>query len=106
MCHTATHRAAPLFRTAPHHSFGQNLYLGPLVTEEELEAARGGGGEGKKVAAEAKEGADKDDQDQAAGKAGGDENDDGGSAGGGEGGDGGSVDRTAVALEHLSATGR
>eukprot|EP00752_Nemacystus_decipiens_P017734 g15901.t2 len=83
-----------------------NLYLGPLVAEEELEAARGGGDEAKKVAAESKEGTEKADQHEAKGKAGGDENDDGGNAGGGDDGDGDIVDRTALALEHLSSTDR
>jgi len=84
----------------------QNLYLGPLVTEEELEAARGGSagsGEGAKKepapAAEAKAKA-KEEKDEAS-KDGGEEGR--GSAGGGAS----SVDRAAAGgLEQLSATGR
>lgn len=95
------HRPRVSHCAAPHLVFGQNLYLGPLVTEEEIEAARGGGGEAKKMAAEAKDGTDIADQDQSTAKAGGGE-----SAGGGDDGDGGIVDRAAEALEQLSATGR
>lgn len=76
------------------------------MTEEELEAARGGGGEAKKESAEREGAADEVDQDQATGKAGGHENVDSSGAGGGDGGEGVSVDRVAMALEHLSATDR
>ncbi|CAM9613560.1 unnamed protein product [Pylaiella littoralis] len=72
-----------------------NLYLGPLVSEEELGAAVGGGGgsgSGKKGpeakgTAESKEGREE-------------------TKGGNKEGDDDGVDRTAVGLEQLSTTGR
>lgn len=87
---TRTH-PCPLHRI--YHA--QNLYLGPLVSEEELGAAVGGGGgsgSGKKGAeakgtAESKEGREE-------------------AKGGNKEGDDDGVDRTAVGLEQLSTTGR
>eukprot|EP00903_Cladosiphon_okamuranus_P017023 g15688.t3 len=80
-----------------------NLYLGPLVTEEELETEMGGDGEAKKVAAEGEDGPDEADKDEVNGNAGGTERVDSGSAAGGDG-ERVSVDRAAMALEQLSAT--
>lgn len=79
----------------------QNLYLGPLVTEEELEAARGGerkNGAGDQVVNKAS-----DAKDEAGEKAEGAEEEVKG--GDGDGGDDG-IGSTRVAMEKLSATGK
>ncbi|CAM9176636.1 unnamed protein product [Ectocarpus sp. 12 AP-2014] len=73
-----------------------NLYLGPLVTEKELEASSGGGG-GKEVAEAAGEGDAKDDA-TAARKEEGDGDVDGVADR--------DIDKTAVALEQMSTAGR
>ncbi|CAM9868574.1 unnamed protein product [Ectocarpus sp. 6 AP-2014] len=73
-----------------------NLYLGPLVTEKELEASSGDGGD--KPAAEATGEGKAKDEATAAGKEGGDGDVDGVA--------GGDVGKVAVALEQMSTAGR